>query len=185
METIINLLREPWPWYVSGPLLGLIVPILLLSSNKQFGVSRVFSNICAATKLSKKPYFEYDIKKEYWSFLFVLGIIIAGALSFQVLGVSIGELSEDAQMYYQSKNIAIEGFFPVSLYRWEGLFSVLGLVLASGGFLIGFGTRYANGCTSGHAITGLSLLSLGSLIAVIGFFIGGLIGTFLIIDNIL
>ena len=185
METIINLLREPWPWYVSGPLIGLIVPLLLISSNKQFGVSSVFRHICSSTKLSKKSYFQYDLKKEYWSFLFVFGIVLAGVFAFQIFDVSIGELSEEAQSYYQSKNIEITGFFPVDLYRWDALFSVLGLVLAAGGFFIGFGTRYANGCTSGHAITGLSLLSLGSLIAVIGFFIGGIIGTFLIIDFIL
>jgi len=185
METIINLLKEPWPWYVSGPLIGLIVPILLISSNKQFGVSTVFRHICTVTQLSKKSYFRYDLKNEYWSLLFVLGIIIAGVLSFQVLDVSIGELSEGAQQYYQSKGIAITGFFPVELYQWKTLFSVLGLILAVGGFFIGFGTRYADGCTSGHAITGLSLLSLGSLIAVIGFFIGGIIGTYLIIDNLL
>ncbi|MCO6501167.1 MAG: YeeE/YedE family protein [Vicingus serpentipes] len=182
---MLYILKEPWPWYVSGPLVGLIVPILLLSSNKQFGVSSVFRHVCTATKLSKKSYFQYDLKKEYWSLLFVLGIVIAGVFAFHLIEVLPGELSKDAQVYYQSKNIEFTGYFPIGLYRWDTLFSVFGLVLAAGGVFIGFGTRYANGCTSGHAITGLSLLSLGSLIAVIGFFIGGLIGTFLILDNIL
>ena len=185
MDTILHILKEPWPWYVSGPLVGLIVPILLLSSNKQFGLSSVFRHICTSTKLSKKAYFQYDLKKEYWNFLFVLGVIISGILAFQILGISAGELSESAQQYHQSKNIEITGYFPLELYQWDTLFSVFGLVLAAGGVFIGFGTRYANGCTSGHAIMGLSTLSLGSLIAVIGFFIGGVIGTFLIIDNIL
>ena len=54
------------------------------------------------------------------------------------------------------------------------------MVLAVGGFLVGFGTRYAGGCTSGHAISGLSNLQLPSLVAVIGFFIGGLVMTHLI-----
>jgi uncharacterized membrane protein YedE/YeeE len=49
-----------------------------------------------------------------------------------------------------------------------------------GGFLVGFGTRYAGGCTSGHAISGLSNLQFASLIATIGFFAGGLIATHLL-----
>lgn len=183
MGEIIKILIEPWPWYISGPFLGVIVPILLISSNKQFGVSKVFKHICTYTKLSRKSYFQYDLKKEYWSLLFLLGVITSGVFAFHLLDVSVGKLSEAAQQYYQSKNIEITGFFPVNLYRWDSLFSIL--VLASGGFLIGFGTRYADGCTSGHAITGLSLLSLGSLVSVVGFFIGGIIGNFLLLDNLL
>jgi uncharacterized membrane protein YedE/YeeE len=69
-----------------------------------------------------------------------------------------------------------ESLLPPELFSWDAVFSIKGfLILVVGGFLVGFGTRYAGGCTSGHAITGLSSLQLPSLIAVIGFFIGGLI----------
>jgi len=58
-------------------------------------------------------------------------------------------------------------------------------MLVGGGILIGFGTRWAGGCTSGHAISGLSNLQLPSLIAVIGFFIGGIIMTYFLLPTIL
>ena len=75
---------------------------------------------------------------------------------------------------------------PGSLFNWNYLFTWKGLFLfVGGGFFIGFGTRYAGGCTSGHAITGLSNLQLPSLIAVIGFFIGGLFTTWLLFPIII
>jgi hypothetical protein len=55
------------------------------------------------------------------------------------------------------------------------------LILIGAGVLVGFGSRYAGGCTSGHGIVGLSMMATESYIAVAGFFIGGLIMTWLIL----
>ncbi len=185
MQDIIAFLVKPWPWYVTGPLIGSIVPILLLTSQKQFGVSSIFKHICTITKISKSEYFNYSVKDHSWNLLFILGVVFAGFFSFQVIEVKQGFLSENAIQYFVGKEITIEGIFPVETYRWDNLFSVYGLLLIVGGFLVGFGSRYADGCTSGHAIMGLSLLSPASLVAVIGFFVGGIIGTFLILDSLL
>jgi uncharacterized membrane protein YedE/YeeE len=73
------------------------------------------------------------------------------------------------------------GLNPEQLFGFAAMHSVKGiLILLIGGLLIGFGSRYAGGCTSGHAISGLSNLQWPSLIAVIGFFTGGLIMTHLL-----
>ncbi|MFN9800115.1 MAG: YeeE/YedE family protein, partial [Bacteroidota bacterium] len=64
------------------------------------------------------------------------------------------------------------------LYSWETVLTLRGfLILAVGGLMVGFGARYAGGCTSGHAISGLSDLQWPSLLAVMGFFLGGLVMT--------
>lgn len=185
MQDIIAFLVKPWPWYVAGPLVGSIVPILLLSSNKHFGLSSLFKHFCTLTKLSKNPFFNYSVKDFYWNFFFLLGIILGGFFAIRVIEVQQGYLSENAIQYFVAKQIPISGFFPNDIFCWDTLISVYGLLLIVGGFLVGFGSRYADGCTSGHAIMGLSLLSPASLVSVIGFFAGGIIGTFLILDNLL
>lgn len=182
---MIKFFVEPWPWYVSGPLIGLIVPLLILTSNKQFGVSSVLRYVCAATKISKKSYFSYNLKEQQWTLWFVLGILFAGFFAFQIIDIVMGNLSELAIGYFHEKNIVIQGIFPLDIFNWQSLFALHGMLLIVGGFLLGFGSRYADGCTSGHAIMGLSLLSKASFVSVIGFFIGGVAGTFLILDYLL
>jgi uncharacterized membrane protein YedE/YeeE len=183
LEQILEVIQNPWPWYVSGPMLGMTVPILLLSSNKQFGVSSVFRHVGCALNWKKIEYFNYDLKNHIWNLLFIFGLIFSAVFLLQWVEVKQGVLSDAAQLYLKSRSILIEGILPISSFKWT--FGNEILMIAFGGLCIGFGSRYANGCTSGHAITGLSLLSLGSLIAVIGFFIGGVLGTFLILDSIL
>jgi uncharacterized membrane protein YedE/YeeE len=185
MKEIINFFIEPWAWYVSGPLIGLIVPLLILTSNKQFGVSSSLRYVCSSLKLSKQQYFNYNFKEQQWTMWFVLGVFVAGFFAFQFLEIENGALSQSAQEYFIKKNIEIKGIFPLDIFNWDNLFSKYGLLLVLGGFFLGFGSRYADGCTSGHAIMGLSLLSKASLLSVIGFFIGGVIGTFLILDYLL
>lgn len=185
METFIDFLVKPWDWYISGPFIGLIVPLLILTSNKQFGVSSSLRHICSALNFSKKKYFCYNFKEQEWTSWFVLGVLFSGFFSFQLIEIELGELSKQAQNYYLTKNIEQKGIFPLSIFNLTNLFSVYGLLLVFGGFLVGFGSRYADGCTSGHAIMGMSLLSKASLVSVIGFFIGGVVGTFLILDFIL
>ena len=180
----IEWLQQPWPWYVAGPLIGLIVPALLLIGNKSFGVSSSLRHICAACIPAKIPFFQYDWKKEIWNLFFVTGILIGAFLAFQVFSNAQPILLNTA-LVTDLNNYGINdfrGLIPAELFNWSSLFTLKGFILiVAGGFLVGFGTRYAGGCTSGHAIMGLSTLQLPSLVATMSFMIGGfLVANFLI-----
>ena len=130
MNTFLQWLSQPWPWYVAGPMIGLTVPALLLLGNKSFGISSSLRHICAACVPAGIPFFSYNWKKEIWNLLFVLGVGI-------------------------------------------------------GGFLVGFGTRYAGGCTSGHAIMGISNLQWPSLVATVFFMLGGFLMTNVLLEPLM
>ena len=175
---MLELLKQPWPWYISGPLIGLMVPLLLLIGNKSFGISSSLRHICAACLPAKIPFFQYDWKKEIWNLFFVTGVLMGGVIVAVWLQnpepVQINpKLISDLQQYGVND---YSGLMPSDLFNWNNLLSMQGLLLTvAGGFLVGFGTRYAGGCTSGHAIMGLSNLQLPSLIATISFMAGGFI----------
>ena len=175
----MNLILEPWPWYISGPLIALIM-LLLIMVGKNFGMSsnlRTLCTICGAGKAS--DFFKFDWKTQKWNLIVVLGTIIGGFLASNYLSADTSvAISKNTIQSLQSLGIesAGEAYLPTELFSIESLSSFKNLaILFIGGLLVGFGTRYAGGCTSGHAISGLSNLQLPSLIAVIGFFIGGLI----------
>lgn len=175
MDYILN----PWPWYVSGPAIALVM-FLLLYFGKTFGMSSNLRTLCTIGGAGKKvEFFKFNWKAQRWNLVVVAGAIVGGFIATQFLSNPINiDLSEStvkdlAELGFQN---AGQSLLPAELFSWENVFSFKGfLILALGGFLVGFGTRYAGGCTSGHAITGLSSLQLPSLIAVIGFFIGGLV----------
>ena len=181
---------QPWPWYVAGPLIGLIVPILLLVGGKVFGVSTNLRHICAATFPGKIEFLRYDWKKEgMWNLFFVVGTLIGGFIAVQlvpVAGVEIG-ISEATKIDLAGLGITdFTGLVPAQFISWGELLTVHGLIMVIvGGFLVGFGSRYAGGCTSGHAISGLADFQGPSFVAVIGFFVGGLIVTHLLLPLIL
>ena len=185
---IIDWLKQPWPWYIAGPLIGLMVPVLLLLGNKTFGVSSSLRHICAACIPSTIPFFQYDWKKEIWNLFFVTGILLGGILVAFVLQnpepVQVNaKLSNELQQYGITN---YQGLVPTELFDWNNLLSLKGFVMmVVGGFLVGFGTRYAGGCTSGHAIMGLSNLQWPSLVATISFMAGGFIVANLILPYIL
>ena len=185
---MINLLKQPWAWYVAGPLIGLMVPLLLILGNKTFGISSSLRHICAACLPAKIPFFHYDWKKETWNLFFAAGIIIGAFIVANFLNnpnpVSINpKLVTELNQY----GIIIQtSLLPEQLFNWHQLLTIKGLFfMVLGGFLVGFGTRYAGGCTSGHAIMGLSNLQLPSLIATISFMAGGFIMANLILPFIL
>lgn len=181
---MIDFLKQPWPWYVAGPLLGLIVPILLMIGGKVFGVSSNFRHTCAACLPGKIEFFHYDWKKTgIWNLVFLAGTIGGGFLGGWLLNNPEPiDLSRQTIDDLQSLGITnFTGFMPEELFHWSQLTTLPGVVvMVVGGFLVGFGARYAGGCTSGHAISGLANLQVASLLAVIGFFIGGLLVTHLI-----
>lgn len=181
-------LYEPWPWYVAGPLIGLMVPLLLLLANKSFGISSTLRHACAACYPSNISFFKYNWKQESWNIFFVLGILIGGGI-----GAYFTDSSEpvaiSADATAQLKDLGVQDFsalIPLDIFSWSNLFTLEGLfIMVLGGFMVGFGARWAGGCTSGHAIMGLSNLQWPSLVSVIGFFIGGLIMTYFILPFII
>lgn len=183
-----ELLRQPWPWYVAGPLIGLAVPVLLLLGNKQFGISANLRHVCAACFPSGIPFFQYNYRKEIWNLIFVAGILLGGIIASLWLS-DPSPVQVDPRLVNEIAGYGITDFsnqVPVQLYNWEYLFTPSGLImLVGGGFLVGFGTRYAGGCTSGHAIMGISALQWPSVVATCCFMIGGIIMANLILPVIL
>ncbi len=185
---MLDWLKQPWPWYVAGPLIGLTVPTLLLIGNKRFGISSSLRHICAACLPAKIPYFQYDWKKEVWNLFFVLGIFLGGIIAIQFLANPL-PVAVNPALAAELKTYGITNYdslIPTEIFNWPALLHPKGLILmVVGGFLVGFGTRYAGGCTSGHAITGLSNLQWTSLVATICFMVGGFIMANLILPLIL
>ena len=175
----MDILLAPWPWYVSGPLIALTMALLVLMG-KRFGMSSNLRTLCAAAGAGKtSDFFKFDWKSQRWNLLVALGAILGGFLAQHYLSpndsVAISEATV-AKLNALGFKDGGKNYMPETLFGSAvfGNLKTLAL-LVIGGFLVGFGARYAGGCTSGHAISGLSNLQLPSLIAVIGFFAGGLL----------
>lgn len=184
---MLEIIKQPWPWYVAGVLIGLTVPALLLIGNKTFGISSSLRHICAACLPAKIPFFSYNWKKEMWNLFFVGGVLIGGFIGAQLLSnpepIQIATSTKSQLMALGVQDF--KGLMPNDLFGTEQIFSLKGLIfMVFGGFMVGFGTRYAGGCTSGHAIMGLSNLQLPSLIATISFMVGGFISTWVLLPII-
>ena len=188
IQQLFDYLRQPWPWYVAGPLIGLTVPALLLLGNKSFGISSSLRHLCAACLPAKIPFFSYDWKRQSWNLLFVLGIFIGGILSATLLPnpeplIVAESTKQDLAAFGITK---FDSLMPEEIFIWENLFSLKGLFFfVIGGFLVGFGTRYAGGCTSGHSIMGISNLQWPSLVATIFFMLGGFTMTHVLLPHIM
>ncbi|RDI95338.1 YeeE/YedE family protein [Meiothermus sp. QL-1] len=176
-------LSQPWPWYVAGPLIGLFVPLLLILGRRRFGISSSLRHLCAALG-SRAPFFRYDWRAERWNLAFVLGIFLGGFGAGVLLPNSAPlELNPSVVASLQRLGLFPDGgLWPRELFALEALKNPkVFLFLLLGGMLIGFGARWAAGCTSGHSITGLSALQWPSLLATLGFFGGGLLSAHLLL----
>ena len=184
----IDWISQPWPWYVAGPLIGLTVPLLLILGNRSFGVSSNLRHICAACLPMNIPFFKYDWKKEAWNLFFAGGILLGGVIAAFFIS-NIEPVAIDPKLTTELAGYGIhnrEGLVPKDLFNWGNLLTLKGFIfMIAGGFLVGFGTRYAGGCTSGHAIMGLSNFQLPSLIATCCFMIGGFLFANIVIPIIL
>lgn len=188
MEAFLDWIKQPWPWYVAGPLVGLTVPALLLIGNKAFGISSSLRHICAACIPAGIPFFKYNWKKEMWNIFFVVGVLVGGFLAtFFLANPNEMVIAESTQRDLAALGINFTGtMMPEAIFNWEAMLSLKGLIFfVLGGFLVGFGTRYAGGCTSGHAIMGLSNLQWPSLVATCCFMAGGFAMTHLFLPHIL
>jgi uncharacterized membrane protein YedE/YeeE len=178
-KNLAKMLYQPWPWYVAGPLIAIIMALLILMG-KRFGMSSNLETLCSIGGAGKySDYFKVDIKSKRWNLLVVLGSVIGGFVGANVLSPNPAvDISDDtvAKLNELGFESAGKAYLPTELFALESLSDPkVWAILLVAGFLVGFGTRYAGGCTSGHAISGLSNLQRPSLIAVIGFFVGGLI----------
>lgn len=184
----MELLSQPWPWWAAGIIIGLIVPALLILGNKHFGLSANLRHACAACFPSDLKFFKYEWKKEVWNFFFVGGIIVGAVIASTVLA-NPDPVTVVPALAAELKQYGIDDYsnmVPQQLISWESLFTIRGFImLVFGGFLVGFGSRYAGGCTSGHAIMGLADLQWPSLVATIFFMVGGFIMANLILPYIL
>ena len=185
---MLEFLKQPWAWYVAGPLIGLTVPALLIIGNKSFGISSSLRHICASCIPSNIPFFRYSWKKEMWNLVFVLGIFLGGFIAMSLLA-NPNPVEVNPKLAAELRSYGITNFnnlVPLDIMNWSSLFSVKGFIMmVVGGFLVGFGTRYAGGCTSGHSIMGISTLQIPSMIATICFMVGGFIMANLILPFIL
>ena len=178
---MLELIQQPWHWWLSGTLIALIM-FSLLYFGQSFGFSSNLRTLCAAAGAGRvAPFFDFNWRSQRWNLAFLVGAILGGYISQEFLTApdAVVQVSAATQADLASIGFrAPEGAQPVELFGWEAVSTWRGfLVLAVGGLLVGFGARYAGGCTSGHAISGLSDLQLPSLLAVVGFFIGGLLMT--------
>lgn len=175
---MMDFLYKPWPWYVAGPLIGLTVPVLLLLDNKRLGISSTLRQVCAACVPANIPFLKYDWKREAWNLYFVGGIFIGGYLAGNLFAnpqpVALSTATVETIQSWGIVNSG--GLMPETIFNFSYLLSWKGfLIVAVGGFMVGFGTRYAGGCTSGHGIFGLSNLQWSSLVATLLFFAGGIV----------
>ncbi|MEQ8473548.1 MAG: YeeE/YedE thiosulfate transporter family protein [Marinoscillum sp.] len=185
----MEFIKQPWPWYVAGPLITLVMVSMMLFG-KSFGVSSTLKTVCSIGGAGKvSEFFRFDWKTAVWNLFFVAGSLIGGYIAATYLSpdqaIDLSEKTVASLEGYGILNPGVE-YLPTSIFNWGNLLSFQGfLFMIIGGVFVGFGTRYADGCTSGHAISGLSSLQWPSLVAVIGFFIGGLIITHLILPFVL
>jgi uncharacterized membrane protein YedE/YeeE len=174
---IFELIRRPWPWYIAGPIIGLTVPLLLLTGNKMLGISSTLRQVCAMCFPANIPFLKYNWKRQAWNIFFAIGLLLGGFIGAVVLTpVAIMPLSSATVATLQSSGISEQpGILPTEVFSWSNLFTWQHLIIVvGGGFLVGFGTRYAGGCTSGHGIAGMSTMQWPSLVAVICFFASGI-----------
>ena len=146
--TFIELIKQPWPWYVAGPIIGLMVPTLLIFGNKTFGISSSLRHVCAACLPAKIPFFQYDWKMEIWNLFFVLGIFLGGIITAMYFK-NDAALAVDPKLMSELSRYGIvdfSGLVPADIFSWASLATPRGFILmVVGGFLVGFGTRYAGG----------------------------------------
>jgi len=186
---MMDYILAPWPWYVVGPLITLVM-FLMLYFGKKFGISSSLETVCAIGGAGKvADLFDFDWKAQTWNLVFIGGATIGGFITSYYLSndnpLIVSQYTTDTLATWGISEID-SGLVPAQIFSWESLLTIEGIVIMIfGGFLIGFGTRYAGGCTSGHAISGLSNLQIPSLIAVVGFFIGGMITTYFLLPHLL
>lgn len=188
MQTITTYISQPWPWYIGGPLIGLVIILLQWIDNKPLAASASYRHICSATLPKGIPFLNYNWKSESWNLFFAAGIITGGFIAGNLLSHP-GNISVSIGTTAQLHSIGLlntTGFAPAKLFSFAALQTFPGImVIMIGGFLIGFGSRYAGGCVSGHSMTGISDLQWTSMLATGCIFTGGIFTSYYLLPFIL
>ena len=145
-------------------------------------------DICAIIAPKKIAYFNYNWREYLWRVLFVAGITFGGFVGATALkSPGMIQISGGVRQILASFNVTdYSALVPLNLFSWASLLTLRGFTLVVvGGFLVGFGTRYADGCTSGHTIHGISNFHRSSIIASLCFFAGGLFTTYVVLPLLL
>ncbi len=179
---MIEFISQSWTWWFSGAVISAVM-FTLIFFGQSFGFSSNLRTICSVAGLGNSvSFFNFNWRTQIWNLVFLVGAILGGFISGTVLKndqpvqISAATITDLEKLGF-SAPVSLQ---PEELFSLESVMSLKGfLLLAIGGLMVGFGSRYAGGCTSGHAISGLSDLQIPSLIAVVGFFIGGLTMTHL------
>lgn len=145
---------SPWPFWLAGLAIGAFVPLFAWSTGKALGISGGYTELCAIDE---------PARADRWKLWFVVGLPLGGLASRIVGGASAWSTTVPSLEH---------------AYGWTP--SVQLLAFALGGFLIGYGSRVAGGCTSGHSIVGIAIGARSSLVATIGFMLGGFATTWLL-----
>ena len=150
----------PLHWAAGGAGVAVITLALLFIANRRLGISTGFEDVCSL--VLQFPYFSRDAVSSgrKWRLPFVVGLVLGGFLS-AVLGGGWTPIW-DLGLFDQ-----VIGFGPAGKLAW----------MFAGGLFIGFGTRLAGGCTSGHGIFGLSNFEFPSLISTLSFMAAGILTT--------
>ncbi len=184
----MEVLFQTWPWYVSGFLIAAIM-LTLNYFGKVFGMSSNLRTLCTIAGADKcADFFKFDWKTQGWNLVVLLGAMIGGYVAVHFMS-DPSNVSLNPQTVEQLARMGIDApngkLLPTALFGNDVFTSPkIIAILLIGGVLIGFGSRYAGGCTSGHAIAGMSNLQKQSLKAVIGFFVGGLVMSYFILPLI-
>lgn len=186
--SLSEFISQPWPWYVAGPLIGLVLVLLQWIDNKPLAASSSYRHMCAVIFPAKIPFLKYNWKAETWNLVFVAGIFTGGSLATTILNhpSNIAISNETVQQLHSIGLKDTDGFAPLQLFSFAALQTIPGvIVMVFGGFLIGFGSRYAGGCVSGHSMTGISDLQWTSMLATASIFAGGIFTTYILLPLIL
>jgi uncharacterized membrane protein YedE/YeeE len=188
MEVFINYISQPWPWYAAGPLIGLVIILLQWIDNKPLAASSSYRHICASVFPAGVPFLRYNWKAEYWNLFFTAGIAIGGFLAANIVTHPVNiAINHETKTLLQSIGIHdTTGFAPTQLFSLAALKTTSGIIsMVLGGFLIGFGSRYAGGCVSGHSMTGISDFQWTSMLATVCIFAGGNFTAYILLPIIL
>ncbi len=145
-----------WPWWVAGPAIGLVVTLLAWVTGKALGVSTGYGTLCAVG--SRLALFRAREFSETWRLWFIAGLPLGGL----VASLASGDFSPGLT------------FGTLDVLTRDSLAAKAGLLLG-GGTLVGAGARWAGGCPSGHSIVGIAQGAASSLIATMGFMVGGVV----------
>jgi uncharacterized protein len=157
MDSLLDIMRRPWPWWVAGPAIGIFVTAFTAATGNAVGVSGCYGSACARL-VPAIPFFRRSSFGESWRLPFLLGMPLGG-LAGALLAGPVGV-------------VASMGLFDAV---FTSRMDVKLAVLFAGGLMVGFGARWAGGCTSGHSIMGISQGRTASMVITVGFMTAGML----------